>query len=92
VLALVTLSAALPFTGASMGFSGALRGAGDTLSPLYASLIFVTVIGPTLAYILTVVLGYGPMGAWIGLAIAWSMQSFMVGAIFKRGKWKQIEL
>ncbi len=92
VLALITLSAALPFTGASMGFSGSLRGAGDTMSPLYASLIFVTVLGPGLAYLLTVVLGYGPLGAWIGLAIAWSMQAFMVGAIFKRGKWKQIKL
>lgn len=92
VIALVTLSAALPFTGASMGFSGALRGAGDTLSPLYASLIFVSVVGPGLAYLLTVVLGYGPLGAWIGLSIAWSMQALMVGAIFRRGKWKQIKL
>jgi Na+-driven multidrug efflux pump len=91
-LALIALSAALPFTGASMGFAGALRGAGDTLSPLYVSLVFVSVVGPGLAYLLTVVLGYGPIGAWIGIAIAWSMQSVVLGIIFKRGKWKRIKL
>ncbi len=92
IIALVTLSIALPFTGASMGFSGSLRGAGDTLSPLYVSLVFVTVVGPALAYLLTVVFGYGPMGAWIGLTAAWIMQAVTVGVIFKRGKWKSIEL
>ncbi|MGI5816917.1 MAG: MATE family efflux transporter [Armatimonadota bacterium] len=92
IIALVTLSVALPFTGASMGFAGALRGAGDTLSPLYVSLIFVSIVGPGLAYILTVVLGFGPIGAWVGLSTAWIMQALTVGTIFRRGKWKQIEL
>lgn len=92
VLALVTLSAALPFSGASMGFSGALRGAGDTLSPLYVSLIFVSGVGPGLAYLLTVVLDFGPMGAWMGLTVAWIMQAIVIGMIFRRGRWKTIEL
>lgn len=92
ILALVTLSVALPFSGASMGLTGALRGAGDTLSPLYVSLIFVTGVGPGLAYLLCVTLDYGPLGAWIGLSIAWTMQAFVIGWIFKRGRWKQIEL
>ncbi|MEA3403616.1 MAG: MATE family efflux transporter [Armatimonadota bacterium] len=92
VIALITLSAALPFTGASMGCSGALRGAGDTLSPLYASLIFTSGVGPAMAYTLTVVLDLGPFGAWLGLSAAWVMQSLMVAWIFKRGKWKQIRL
>ncbi len=91
-IALVTLASALPFTGASMGFSGALRGAGDTLSPLYASLIFVSGVGPALAYLLTVTLDLGPLGAWIGLAVASALQALMVGWIFKRGRWKQITL
>ncbi len=91
-LALVTLSIALPFTGASMGLAGALRGAGDTLSPLYVSLVFVSVLSPILAYLLGITLDYGPLGTWIGLTIAWSLQAFAIAWIFKRGKWKQIEL
>lgn len=92
ILALVTLSVALPFSGASMGLTGALRGAGDTLSPLYVSLVFVTVVGPGLAYLLCVTLDHGPMGAWIGLSIAWIMQAFVIAWIFRRGRWKQIDL
>lgn len=92
MISLIVLSLSLPFTGLSMGCSGSLRGAGDTLSPLYATLIFTTVAGPGLAYLITVVLGYGPVGAWIGLGIGTVLQSFMVAAIFKRGRWKRIEL
>ena len=92
VIALVVLSLSLPFTGLSMGCAGSLRGAGDTLSPLYATLIFTTVVGPGTAYLLTVVMALGPIGAWIGLAVGGLLQSLMVAAIFKRGKWKQIEL
>jgi Na+-driven multidrug efflux pump len=92
VISLIVLSLSLPFTGLSMGCAGSLRGAGDTLSPLYATLIFTTGVSPALAYVLTVVLGAGPIGAWIGLAVGGAMQSLMVAWIFKRGKWKQIRL
>jgi len=92
VIALVTLSASLPFSGGSMALSGALRGAGDTLSPLWASLIFTTGVGPATAYLLAIPVGMGPLGAWIGLSAAWAMQSLMVAWLFRRGKWKQIEL
>ncbi|MFP4249108.1 MAG: MATE family efflux transporter [Armatimonadota bacterium] len=92
VISLIVLSLSLPFTGLSMGCSGSLRGAGDTLSPLYATLIFTTVVGPGLAYLLTVVMNVGPLGAWIGLGVGTALQSVMVAAIFKRGKWKHIVL
>ncbi len=92
VVSLIVLSLSLPFTGLSMGCAGSLRGAGDTLSPLWATIIFTTFVGPSLAYLLTVVLGYGPVGAWIGLAVGGFLQSLMVAWIFKRAKWKQIVL
>ena len=92
IVSLVVLSISLPFTGLSMGCAGSLRGAGDTLSPLYATIIFTTFVGPILAYVLTVTLGYGPIGAWIGVAIGGLLQSLMVAWIFKRAKWKQIVL
>ena len=46
VIALRILSLSQPFTAASMAFSGALRGAGDTLSPLWVSLIFTSGAAP----------------------------------------------
>lgn len=92
VISLIVLSLSLPFTGLSMGCSGSLRGAGDTLSPLYATLIFTTCVGPGLAYLLTVTWGYGPIGAWVGISVGTILQALMVAAIFKRGRWKQIVL
>ncbi len=92
VVSLWILSAVLPFTAAGMAFSGALRGAGDTLSPLWASLITTSGVGPGMAYLFTIRLGYGPAGAWAGLAIAIILQAIIVGWIFRRGKWQQIKL
>jgi putative MATE family efflux protein len=91
-VSLAILSTVLPFTTVGMAFSGSLRGAGDTLSPLWVSLISTSGLGPGLAYVLAVVLDLGPTGAWYGLAIGIIAQVFMVGAIFKRGKWKKIRL
>lgn len=92
VASLVWLSLALPFQMAGMAFSGALRGAGDTMSPLYASLLCTSVIGPALAWLLTIPLGMGPDGAWVGLTVALVLQAFVIGWLFKRGRWKQIRL
>ncbi len=92
VISLGILSMVLPFTMIGMAFSGGLRGAGDTLSPLWASLICTSGLGPALAYLLAVTLERGPTGAWIGLAIAIIAQAFVVATLFKRGKWKTIKL
>ena len=92
VVSLIVLSLSLPFTGLSMGCSGSLRGAGDTMSPLYATVIFTSIFGPGLAYLMTVNFAMGPIGAWIGISAGTVLQALMVAWIFKRGKWKQIEL
>lgn len=88
--ALVLLGASLPFATISMAFSGALRGAGDTWSPLWATLGSTLILGPGVAYLLALVLGMGPIGAWLGLALAMVAQAFFTGTIFKRGRWKKI--
>ncbi len=91
-ISLTILSTVIPCIAAGMAFAGGLRGAGDTMSPLYASLICVTVIGPGLAYLFTIVLGYGPTGTFYGLAIGILCQPIITGAIFQRGKWRTIKL
>jgi putative MATE family efflux protein len=92
VTSLRIMSAALPFLTTGMAFSGGLRGAGDTMSPLYVSLICVSGVGPGLAYLLTVVMGYGPTGAWYGLSVAIVLQAFLVNWVFRRGRWQSIKL
>ncbi len=49
--------------------TGALRGTGDTLTPLVANLIAYWLIGLPLGYVLCFRLGWGPLGIWIGLCL-----------------------
>jgi MATE family multidrug resistance protein len=47
--------------------TGALRGAGDTKTPMYANFIGYWVIGLPLGCVLAFPLGWGALGIWIGL-------------------------
>ena len=89
--ALIYIAGSLPFATISMAFSGGLRGAGDTLSPLWATLIGTLVIGPGLGWLLALKMGIGPAGVWIGMVASMFAQAVVTGAIFKAGRWKKIE-
>lgn len=91
VLALQIISVSVPFATVSMAFSGALRGAGDTMSPMWATLICTLVVGPVVGYLLALTAGIGPAGAWIGLLVSMIAQAAITGFVFRRGKWKSIE-
>jgi putative MATE family efflux protein len=88
--ALLMLSVSLPFATVSMAFSGGLRGAGDTWSPLWATLACTLVLGPAISYYLALVVKMGPVGAWLGLGLSMVAQALFTGVIFARGKWKNI--
>lgn len=90
--ALFWIALSLPFATISMAFSGGLRGAGDTFSPLWATLIGTLVVGPGLGYYLALVRGMGPIGAWIGFGCSMLAQALYTGIVFKAGRWKAIEL
>lgn len=55
--------------------NGALRGAGDTLPGLYATLIGRWVLSVPLAYLLALRLGMGPSGVWWALAAGTALQA-----------------
>jgi MATE family multidrug resistance protein len=73
------IAAALPLLGAAAMFqlfdglqvvaSGALRGAGDTRTPMIASLAAYWVIGLPVGYVLGFPMGRGVLGIWMGLAL-----------------------
>jgi MATE family multidrug resistance protein len=58
------------FDGVQVVATGALRGAADTRTPMFASLIGYWVIGLPLGYLLCFELGSGVVGLWIGLSVA----------------------
>jgi MATE family multidrug resistance protein len=48
--------------------AGALRGAGDTRTPMVCHLIAHWLVGLPVGYVLAFSLGFGVVGMWIGLA------------------------
>jgi MATE family multidrug resistance protein len=58
------------FDGIQVTVTGALRGLGDTRSPMLAHLIFYWLVGMPIAYVLCFPLRQGAPGIWIGLSAA----------------------
>jgi len=90
--ALIYIAISLPPATISMAFSGGLRGAGDTMSPLWATVVGTVIVGPGLGWLLALHLNMGPVGVWIGMVASMVVQAIHTGLIFKAGRWKKIEL
>jgi MATE family multidrug resistance protein len=67
-LLLVTAAFQL-FDGLQVVTTGALRGAGDTKTPMLANFVAYWLIGIPLGCFLCFVLGWGALGVWIGLCV-----------------------
>ena len=61
------------FDGLQTVATGALRGSGDTRTPMFANLIAYWFIGLPLGYVLCFQLGWGALGVWIGLCVGLMM-------------------
>jgi MATE family, multidrug efflux pump len=83
------------FDGLQVVTTGALRGAGDTKTPMLANGIAYWLIGLPLGYFLCFRLGWGAVGVWTGLCvglmiigsallITWQKREFRVPVIFSR--------
>ena len=58
------------FDGLQIVSAGALRGAGDTRTPMLCNLFFYWVVGLPVGYALCFHYGYGAVGLWTGLCLA----------------------
>lgn len=71
-------------------YNGVLRGAGDTLIPMFVTLFALWVVRIPVSYILSLYLG--PKGIWWGIPIAWILGAFFSFLYFRMGKWKSKKL
>jgi putative MATE family efflux protein len=69
-------------------YSGALRGAGDTVSPMIVALLGTFIFRLPLVYLLGVKSGLGLAGIWYGTLLDWILRSVVIYLIYRRGAWK----
>ena len=90
--AMPLLAASQPFMAASIVLSNALRGAGDTRSPLLAAVAGGLVVRLALVGWLGLVLDLGIVAVWLASTIDWVVRTLLLASIFARGRWAAIRL
>lgn len=80
------------FFGYGMILGQALNGAGDTKTPTILNFICFWIIEIPLAYFLAKTLAWGPLGVFISIAFSESVLAVLCIWVFRRGKWKTIQV
>lgn len=70
----------------------AFNGAGDTATPTKLNFVIFWLFQLPLAWILARTLGFGPVGVYWAIAIAYSLSAVVGILLFRRGGWKEKEV
>lgn len=70
----------------------AFNGSGDTYTPLWINIVVFWLIQIPLAYVLSVMYDWGPSGVFFCIAFCHSLYAVVAIVLFRRGKWKTIEV
>ena len=92
VLALRIICAGYIFYAYEMVLGQSFNGAGDTYTPTLLNFIAFVLIQVPLAYFLAISVGLGPKGVYISIAFSSAILAVMAIIVFKKGKWKQVEI
>lgn len=79
-----------PFFAITFILMGALRGAGDTRSPMYINMASILLLRLPLTYLFALVFGWGIVGVWLATAADWAGRSIGLWIVFRKGLWKLI--
>lgn len=94
VAAILLVIAAIeqPLLGIGMTIGGGLRGAGDTLTPMYSSIICGIGVRVGAAYWFAFPMGWGIYGIYVGTMVDWLVRSMFLYWFFKLERWTRIKL
>lgn len=70
----------------------AFNGAGDTYTPTFLNFIGFWLIQIPLAYLLSIYFSFGPNGTYAAIAISSTILALMAIYVFRKGKWKTVEV
>jgi MATE family multidrug resistance protein len=92
ILPLRAVGLVQPLLAASMIFSGALRGAGDTRYPMVVTGLTIWLIRLPFAYLFALVFGWGLAGAWSAMACDMSVRGLLNFLRYRAGRWKTLRV
>ncbi len=92
VLCLRIVCAGYIFFAYGMVISQAFNGAGDTRTPTLINFVCFWLLEIPLAYVLALQLAWGPAGVYWAIAISESVLALTCVVLFRRGKWKTVEV
>jgi len=67
-----------------------MRGAGDTIMPMFTTLIALWIVRVPASYFLSDI--FGPVGIWWSLPLAWSVGLVFSFTYYKTNRWKRIKV
>jgi len=89
---LLLAALAQPLMGITDALAGALRGAGDTKTPMLVALLGPMVVRLSACWFLAFELEMGLFGIWVATTIDWVIRASVLALVFQRGRWKEIEV
>lgn len=92
IMALRIISLGYGFYAYGMVVSQAFNGAGDTRTPTWINLIAFWGMEIPMAWILSFPFGLGPAGVFAAIAISESAMALIAILVFRKGKWKLVEI
>ena len=91
-LCLQVIAAGYVFYAYGMVLTQAFNGAGDTKTPTKINFMIFWVFQLPFAYLMAIILDYGPVGVFIAIAVAEIILTVVTLVLFKKGKWKEIQV
>lgn len=92
VLSLRIICLGYIFYAFGMVVTQSFNGAGDTSTPTWLNLVCYWMFQIPLAWILSISIEMGPAGVYIAIALSNSVLAVLSLFIFRRGKWKQVQV
>ncbi len=89
---LLIAALAQPFMAATDVLAGSLRGAGDTRNPMIVAIVGPVFVRVIASWTLAFPLGWGLIGVWVGSTLDWMVRAVWLAIVFKRGRWRTIEV